>query len=523
MDTLTSDEEQLVHEFISISNYPYEPHTAIQFLQANNWNLELALIYYFEHSPEASQQLNENSRRALFPGSIPDSNGHYGSNVGEQAREQAQEQARIASQQIRQSSSLGSLFSSIRNRVQSAIHRNNQYISLSSHDDSGYFQLGSGNKFFYFCQILFYTPIFSIYKITEILFLTLSKILSMLRKITTRYSQNRHSSKSQPKGIEPSHIARNFISDFNTYYRNDDRIDFFEGGYTSALYITKRDARFLVVYLHSDEHDSTNQFVHETLLSPQTLKFFRDHNILVWGGDVHESEAYQVSNALNVTKYPYLGLLCLKSNTQETPEGTTSTAPALTCVSRVQGLVSPNNLIEKFSGQIERLEPSLISIREERQQQELSRVIREQQDQAYQASLQRDRQIAEQRRQEILLAENKEQYLKWRLSTLLPEVDSTLKGNYARIAVRLANGEKISRRFDKDAKLEEIYAFTELYQKGLLNNPIQNVERPSDFVYPYGFRLISPMPRAEIAPSLDISVKDESSIWPNGNLIVEDI
>jgi FAS-associated factor 2 len=153
----------------------------------------------------------------------------------------------------------------------------------------------------------------------------------------------------------------------------------------------------------------------------------------------------------------------------------------------------------------------------------LSRVIREQQDQAYQASLQRDRQIAEQRRQEILLAENKEQYLKWRLSTLLPEVDSTLKGNYARIAVRLANGEKISRRFDKDAKLEEIYAFTELYQKGLLNNPIQNVERPSDFVYPYGFRLISPMPRAEIAPSLDISVKDESSIWPNGNLIVEDI
>lgn len=518
MDTLTSDEEQLVNQFTSITGYPYEPHTAIQFLQANDWDLERSIIYYFEHSPEANQQLNNNARRALFPGSFPDENGQYGSNVGEQA----QEQIRSSTQRSREPSGLSGFFHNIKVKIQSLLNGNNPYLPLSN-DPSGYLSLNSENRFFFICQTILYLPILLIYKITEASFFILSKLFPILKTITMRYSQNRHSSKSQPKGIEPSHIARNFINDFNTFYRNDDRIDFFEGGYTSAVYLARRDARFMIVYLHSDEHDDTNDFVNETLLNPNTLKFFKDHNILIWGGDVHESEAYQVSNALCVSKYPYLGLLCLKSNTQETPEGTTTSARSLTVVSRIQGLASSNQLIEKFSNQIERYEPSLISIRAERQQQQLSRVIRQQQDQAYQASLQRDRLISEQRQQERQLEENKNLYLKWRLSSLLPEVETNLKGEFARVAIRFSNGERISRRFNKNANLEEIYAYAELYRKGLLDNSIENADKPENFIYPYNFKLISPIPRAEISPSLDDLIKDEPSIWPNGNLIVEEI
>lgn len=497
MDTLTQEEQELVREFVSIANYTQPPHTAIPYLQAADWNLERAILIYFEGNAAASEQLNENSRRyvgSVVPGAFP----------GDDSMEQYTRSRGI--------------FHTMRAKLA-------QYwpLVIDPSPTTGFTALSARSKGVYAFQLILYIPLVILQKTTLIVFLVMAKVFPLMKRLTTRYA--RQGSRSEPKAVDPSHIARNFIADFNTFYRNDDKLDFLESGYTVALHLAKRDARFLMVYLHSDEHDDTNGFVNGTLLNPLVLDFVNQHNLLVWGGNVLESEAYQVSNAVGASKFPFVGLLSLKSSTQETPEGTTTSTPTLAVVARVQGPVSPEKLLDKFASQVERLEPTLITLRSERQQQDLSRVIREQQDRAYQESLDRDRELAEQRRLEGLERQNKEQWLRWRALQIIPELDPNSKGEYARIAVRLASGERISRRFSKDATLEEIFAYVELYQRGLLDaaaatTTTQVIHKPENFQYAFSFRLVSPMPRAELSPS-NTRIQDEPSVWPNGNLIVE--
>ncbi len=509
MDTLTNSEQETVLQFITITNYPQEPHTAIHYLLESNWDLERAIISYFETTPEANEILNQNARRVQLnnPENTIDNNMS----------------TPPASSSSNNRSFPSNLMDSIRRKIESFGSSHGQYLPISNNDAStsrGFLSLSSKGKVTYITQLILYLPVLALYKISAIVLYIITTVFPFIKKITDRYSLNRHSSRSEPKGIDPSHTARNFISDFNNFYLSDNKIDFFEGGYTSALYIAKRDARFLLVYLHSDEHDDTNTFVNETLLHESFINFLQEHNILIWGGNVRESEAYQVSNILGVNKYPSLALLSLKTQTTETPEGTTTSPPALSVILKTQGLIPVDKLVDKLSSQIERLEPTLVTIRAERQQEELARVIREQQDQAYQLSLQRDRQREEERREERLLQEITDQWLKWRAFTLKPEVDASKKGEYARIAIRLSTGERVLRRFAKDVAIEEIYAFVELSEKGLLNSG-ENVPKPEGFIYPYLFRLISPMPRAQLFPSRKTLIKDEPIVWPNGNLIVE--
>lgn len=516
MDTLSAQEQELLMRFVYFTNYPHEPLTAVHYLEETNWNLGSAVMLYFESSPDANSNHANHANHANHSNtnhtSTSNNNGagaSFSSGIGSIAG--------VAN----------SFFSAVRARVLYWKSRNGSYLPISTQDfqpPRGFFNLNFSNQCFYVIQVLLYFPILLCYKMVSFLFIFLTKTFPKLAQFTARYSQNRHSSKSDPKGVDPAHTARNFINEFNTFYKNSgvNYLDFYEGGYTSALYIAKRDARFLVIYLHNDEHDNTNEFVNETLLNENLLKFFRDHNILVWGGDVHESESYQVANALSVSSFPFLGLLCLKTNSQETPQGTTQTTPTLTCVARIQGLCSAEKVIAKFSNQIERSEPTLIAIRTERQQQELSRVLRQQQDQAYQASLERDRLLEEQRRQERLLQHNRGRYLKWRLATLKPEVDASQTGEYSRIAIRLSDGKRITRRFSKNVSIEEIYAFVELRQKGLLNSSVDlTATRPTGFVYEYPFNLISVIPREELSCSQVVKIKDCSLVWPSGNLVVE--
>lgn len=513
MDTLTSSEQGLVTEFVSITNYPGPPHTAIPYLQASDWNLERAIIMYFESSPEANEQLNSSARRVSFPGGFP----------GDESEVIPQNQRPPSAG--RGGNVITEFFESIKAKI-SQLGRSSTdgYLPISNDSFAStrtFMELSTKNKLVYVLQLLLYIPVYIMHKITLVAFMVLVKLFPIVKRLTGRYFQNRNSARSEPKAVDPAQIARSFINEFNMTYRNDNSIDFYEGGYTSALFVSKRDARFMVVYLHSDHHDDTDSFVRDTLLDDSVVKFFQEHNILVWGGNVIDSEAYQVSNVLSCTKYPFLALLCLKSNTQETPDGPTQGTPTMSVVSRVQGVISPEKLIDKFSSQIERLEPTLVTLRAERQQQALARVVREQQDQAYQTSLARDRAAAEQRRLERELVAKKEQWLNWRATTLKDEVPAENKGEFARVAIRMTDGERVSRRFAKDASIEEIYAFVELYQKGFLGKDVSDAEGPEDFVYPFGFRLVSPMPRAELDPASDTMIKDEPVVWPSGNLFVE--
>ncbi|KAH0133016.1 hypothetical protein KCU67_g16549, partial [Aureobasidium melanogenum] len=103
-----------------------------------------------------------------------------------------------------------------------------------------------------------------------------------------------------------------FIRDFEEEYNVEpNTIPFFENGYAQAFDLAKRDLKYLLVILLSPEHDDTAPFVRDTLLSPQIKEFIQNHvsDMIVWAGSVQDSEAYQVANALNVTKFPFTGLI----------------------------------------------------------------------------------------------------------------------------------------------------------------------------------------------------------------------
>jgi len=75
--------------------------------------------------------------------------------------------------------------------------------------------------------------------------------------------------------------------------------NFYAGGYSAALNKAKNDLKFLVVYLHSDEHDATEKFCKETLSDSDLLSYLRTNEFLVWGGNVKETEGFQGKNRMH--------------------------------------------------------------------------------------------------------------------------------------------------------------------------------------------------------------------------------
>lgn len=68
---------------------------------------------------------------------------------------------------------------------------------------------------------------------------------------------------------------------------------FLQEGYSQALEKARKELKFLLVILQSDEHDNTEVFCKDTLTNPELIQFLQTKNVLVWGGNVGQIEGYQ--------------------------------------------------------------------------------------------------------------------------------------------------------------------------------------------------------------------------------------
>src|SRR5579871_3178671 len=161
---------------------------------------------------------------------------------------------------------------------------------------------------------LLFTPINIIYALLTRSFRILGYFFPFLPRLLTRisgYSQPRSSGGGKRKQLQPRDSASRFIREFTEDY-GPNQLPFLEISYASALDTAKRDLSFLLVVLLSPEHDDTSSWVRETLLAPSVSSYLsseQNNNILLWGGSVQDSEAYQVSLALNTTKFPFAALI----------------------------------------------------------------------------------------------------------------------------------------------------------------------------------------------------------------------
>lgn len=328
----------------------------------------------------------------------------------------------------------------------------------------------------------------------------------------------------------PPDTASRFKREFEEEYGPND-LPWFEGGFAQAQDLAKKELKFLLFVLVSPEHDDTESFMRETLLSSQVVSFINDpaNEIILWGGNVLDSEAYQVSMEYNCTKFPFSGLVCLTPKQGSTRMGT---------IKRIVGPIPPSKYVSELRTAIEKYSAELIAAKSERMERDAARNIREEQDSAYERSLAQDRERARQRREEAEAAaeaerraaqeaeesarqaELREKWRVWRAGRIEAEPEAGTKGT-VRIALMLPErlgGQRIVRRFKGEAPMEELYAFAECHDVPAEER--EGAEKPEGYVHEYDFAIASVMPRKVYEVSGG-AMRDV--IGSSGNLIVEDL
>ncbi|KAI9143778.1 hypothetical protein BKA69DRAFT_1164842 [Paraphysoderma sedebokerense] len=369
------------------------------------------------------------------------------------------------------------------------------------------------------------------------------------------YSINRT---SPPRSLaSPQTLAARFTREFEETYGSV-HPDFFQNGYNQALEQMKQDLRFLVVYLHSEEHDNTDDFCRKTLSSAQFVDFVRQQNILFWAGNVKEGDAFQVGITLGATTFPFLAVVALVNP----PSG--GTKPAV--VARIEGPTSTEDLVARIKAAMDRHELLMATVRAERAERDSARILREQQDQAYQESLRKDqereRKQREERERQRREEEEKEKAFKikkdrldvcifvivssvlcspdsimftnsgsqarksrrQRLLASLPAEPEAGTPNTTRIQFRLPDGSRHQRCFNTTDAVKLLYNYIESFDPlsyDTLDASSPDLELPGSIYNDeeFEFILVSPFPREEYT-DMNKTVKEAGLV--NGNLMVEE-
>ena len=376
-----------------------------------------------------------------------------------------------------------------------------------------------------------FAPLSILYRVFGAILSPFSFLLpSFIYRVFARLTSSYRSWPSR-RPLPPADNARRFIREFSEEYGAND-LPFAENGFNLSLDTAKQDLKFLLVVLLSPNHDDTTSWVRETLLTNQFNQFLTSHKdaIHLWGGNVQDAEAYQVSDALGCTKFPFAALLC-----HTTESGSTG----MSVVMRSVGPTAASELVAKLGTTMTVHESQLAATRTQRREQQASRNLRQEQDSAYERSLAQDRERVRQKRDEVEAqaraekeaikkteaeekrGHNLQQWRRWRAQSLPPEPEAKSKDT-VRISIRLAGGEKVIRKFQADADLEELYAFVECYE--LLDRveaTEKALEEPAGFDHVFEFRLVSPMPRTVY--DLETGGSIGARVGNGANLIVEPI
>ncbi|GAB7359923.1 hypothetical protein MBLNU230_g7449t1 [Neophaeotheca triangularis] len=375
------------------------------------------------------------------------------------------------------------------------------------------------------------------YTIFQRIFGMVGYLFPIIPRILQRLYSGRTSAPSRDAGrrpLNPRDTAARFTRDFEEEYGvTHGTLPFHEGGYAHAFDIAKRELKYLLIVLISPEHDDTAPFVRDTLLSPEFVEWVKKpaNNILLWAGTVQDAEAYQVASALNVTRFPYAGLVVHTPSVSST---------AMSRIATSVGPVTTVELINKFEEAIRKHSTELEAVRRQRQEQQATRNLRQEQETAYERSLAQDREKARKRKEDeaenarvekeerereerkAKAARNLHDWRRWRAQSLPAEPNVETK-DVVRISLRLPSGERVVRKFSPEADLEELYAYVECYD--MLQEGAELSEKelgePEDYQHSYHFRLVSPMPREVYDLEKGGAVRER--IGRSGNLIVEKI
>jgi len=268
----------------------------------------------------------------------------------------------------------------------------------------------------------------------------------------------------------PGRAANRFLLDVERKY-GAKHPEFYQGPYSHALKEAERNLRFLVVYLECNDHEDTDSFNKNVICSPELIQFIRDQNIIFWAGNVSSPESFQVHQLLHAFSFPFIALLGQHNS-------------KMVVLSRFDGNIPVDSFIPKLAQQTQVYGQSLRAAQFEREERERERLLRQQQESEYQASLRADQEKERKAQEEREALEKKiieetleeerrlqqikdDQLARERKAQMLPSEPDSNEKFTTTIAYRLIDGTKGKRRFRESETVQVLYDFLETKVSGV--------------------------------------------------------
>jgi len=300
----------------------------------------------------------------------------------------------------------------------------------------------------------------------QLLFSPVRVALSILKYIFNLFP---NSVKKLIEGPESSRNARLTCAEkFIQYYEEnygEKHPEFYRGTYKQALLDIKDNFQILIVIVNSPEHDDTPEFCRNVLGSDVFINYVQNKNFVVWAGSVNEKEGYKVNNVFGATTYPFIGLVVYQRRRAIIAE-------------KIEGLQPVEEVIQKIEQKYEQLSVQLQAELAEQREREQSRIIRQEQESAYEESLRKDRErerkerlererkqreeeLARQRQMEYERKVEEKKRYKQRLAENIPPEPNEDECETAQLSIRFPDGSRVIRSFRADDKLQVVYDFVE--------------------------------------------------------------
>ena len=286
---------------------------------------------------------------------------------------------------------------------------------------------------------------------------------------------------------------------------------FFRGSLQEAFAASKKDLKFMLLYIHRVGHPVADRICRQTLATPPVAEFLND-NLIFWGETSSSREGRGMEAQLRPlgppgsASQPILAMVCLKQHQMQV-------------VWRHFGFIAGEDLLSNLAIQMEQNQSALVEEQANRDQNVLNQSIRAEQDAAYEASLEEDRKKAAAARavEEKLKAEEtaKEEAVAAEAAAVL-ERESTLetkktclpeppaKGEPStRIRLKFPDGATVNRVFSPDNQVSCLFDFVDVEERVA-----------SDF------SLFSAHPRAQIENNDKTFA--EAGLVPAARIMVED-